>query len=218
LRICSFNGLEIITPARFNFNEIPALLEKHRGWIERTYRRLKPSLTKVNEPEIPSQILFSSLQQTWQLHLHANEQKKITIHVQDDYQLLLTGPVNNNKLVKHILRSWLQHYAYLQLLPWLQKLSQQSQLPFARASVRHAKTLWGSCSAKKNISLNCRLLFLPAELVEYVILHELCHTVQLNHSRHFWELLKKFNPKCLELRQQLRQADQYLPRWLHDEC
>ena len=64
LRICPRNGLEIITPPRFNFNEIPMLLEKHRRWIERTYHRLKPSLTRIDEPEIPSQILFSSLHPT----------------------------------------------------------------------------------------------------------------------------------------------------------
>ena len=78
---------------------------------------------------------------------------------------------------------------------------------FTYASIRIAKSKsrWGSCSSKKNISLSLFLMQLPSHLIDYVILHELCHTVEMNHSPKFWELLDKIcNGKAKILRKELK--------------
>lgn len=68
-------------------------------------------------------------------------------------------------------------------------LANKHNLNFEKVSVRNAKTRWGSCSGKNNISLNIHLMRLPEHLSDYVILHELCHTVEKNHGKQFWKLL-----------------------------
>ena len=84
----------------------------------------------------------------------------------------------------------------------------------SRVQVRGQQTRWGSCSLQKTISINRKLLFLPPPLVEQVFIHELCHTVRLDHSRRFWALVRKRAPRCQDLEEELRTAWRYLPAWM----
>ena len=76
------------------------------------------------------------------------------------------------------------------LISRLEFLSSANNLTYNRVSFRFQKTRWGSCSSKKNISLNYKLLTLKPELIDYVILHELAHTKHMNHSQEFWNFLE----------------------------
>lgn len=80
--------------------------------------------------------------------------------------------------------------------------------PFEHGSVRikNQRRAWGSCSSKRNLNFNWRLVVLPLELADYVILHELCHTVHFNHSEQFWALLISLAPDAMESRERLRKV------------
>jgi hypothetical protein len=71
-------------------------------------------------------------------------------------------------------------------------LANEHGFKYNRASVRNQRTRWGSCSHKNNISLNAKLVLLPKELIDYVILHELVHTRIHNHSKQFWVELDRY--------------------------
>jgi predicted metal-dependent hydrolase len=96
----------------------------------------------------------------------------------------------------------------------LEKISTAINLPFSQVSIRKQKTLWGSCSNSKNISLNYKLLFLPQPLMRYVLIHELCHTIHMNHSSKFWQLVGRFEPNYQNLDPQLREVWKIIPPWL----
>jgi len=84
-------------------------------------------------------------------------------------------------------------------------LAQKYGFKFESLSVRNASSRWGSCSGKNTISLNIQLMRLPDYLIDYVILHELCHTVEKNHGSGFWALLDKVTGKAKLLDKELKQ-------------
>jgi len=101
-------------------------------------------------------------------------------------------------------------------LPCLNAVSHRCGLPYARGTVRVARRRWGSCSRAGTISLNARLLLLAAPLVDYVCVHELCHTREPNHSSAFWRLVARHCPAYAAARTALRAAGKQLPAWVLD--
>ncbi|MDE2031078.1 MAG: DUF45 domain-containing protein [Patescibacteria group bacterium] len=79
------------------------------------------------------------------------------------------------------------------ILSDLERINEIYKFKYARVAIRDQKTRWGSCSKKKNLNFNYRLLFVSKEEREYVIAHELCHLVEMNHSKNFWDLVASFS-------------------------
>lgn len=120
-----------------------------------------------------------------------------------------------------------------ELLPYLRRLygniARETLLPrtylaaermgFTISSVRinSAKTRWGSCSAAKGINLSRMLIAADPKLIDYVIVHELCHTVHMDHSPQFWALAEKYIPDCKERREALKDVQKLLAEYGLDQ-
>ena len=74
-----------------------------------------------------------------------------------------------------------------------------------RISIRSQRTKWGSCSARGNLNFNCLLVLAPAEVLDYVVVHELCHLLEMNHSRRFWAEVARVLPDYAASRKWLKQ-------------
>ena len=86
----------------------------------------------------------------------------------------------------------------------LSELAIEHKFQYNKVSIRNQRTRWGSCSSKNNISLNMKLLHLPDQLIDYILLHELVHTRVKNHSKDFWNELETVVPNARTVDQQLR--------------
>ena len=117
--------------------------------------------------------------------------------------LLVTGAVLDPELVRDVLEKYLVRKAEFVFAPLLSELAMECGLPYQKMSCRVQKGHWGSCSGRKNISLNAKLLFCPPEEIRYVMIHELCHTQEMNHSVRFWKLVEKFCPDAALLRERI---------------
>jgi predicted metal-dependent hydrolase len=82
--------------------------------------------------------------------------------------------------------------------------NQSGEYPVGKVSIKNQKTRWGSCSGKRNLSFNYKLLFLPENLRDYIIIHELCHLKEMNHSKNFWNLVAEKVPDYKAIRRQIK--------------
>jgi predicted metal-dependent hydrolase len=78
---------------------------------------------------------------------------------------------------------------------------------FNQIFIKNQKTRWGSCSSKKNLNFNYKIIFLPEKHRDYIIVHEMCHLKELNHSKNFWALVEKALPNYLEIKKELRKYE-----------
>lgn len=214
------NGqIEVVVPNGFDHAQVPELLYRRRDWLWRSQLRLAhqtAGLTNDHFDEKPGQIEVRSRHQTWHVEYQAAAARTLALTQSAPQTLLLRGPIDSSIACTDLLRQWLSRKARAEFAPWLRELSFVLNLPFSRISIRGQKTRWASCSSNKNISLNYKLLFLPPELVHYVFVHELCHTVHMNHSAAFWQLVEEKQPGHQRYRNEIRNGWQYVPRWVED--
>ena len=100
---------------------------------------------------------------------------------------------------------WLKDAAKEDLPPRVARLAAQMGISYGRITVRSQQSRWGSCSAQGNLNFNCLLMLCPEEVRDYVVIHELCHRKEMNHSSAFWAEVEKFCPDFRSHRQWLKQ-------------
>lgn len=218
LYIDPIKGLEIVLPKKASQKEALDFLNYKRRWVEHHLEKLaiKP-LSDTDYSCFPALLELPSINVLKQLRYHhLPYEEKLRLHRYDN-RLIIAGPIKDVRCCVPILKTWIARVARRSMLPLLRELSDHCCLPFDKLSLRNQKTMWGSCSKEKNISLNYKLLFLPTRLLRYVMVHELCHTKHFNHSVRFWSLVAQYEPNYLELRRELKCADKHIPRWFYYE-
>lgn len=112
-----------------------------------------------------------------------------------------------------LLKKWLCQRGKMLLGQRLLELAAVHGFSVNRITVKDVTSRWGSCSVLNNINLNLRLLFLGDDLINYVLLHELCHIRHHDHSQNFWRSLEELHPGCKLSRENLKKAGDLIPKW-----
>ncbi len=211
--------VEVVIPKGFDPKRVPEIIERRQSWVLRTQQKLaanRQSLfpeTLETLDQLPQQIQLRSLPEEWTVIYRPSPGSQIVASTMANNQLQLQGATHSVETCQAVLQRWLNRKAMLHFEPWLRQVSAEIFLPFGTVSVRHQKTLWASCSSKQSISLNAKLLFLPPHLVRYVFIHELCHTIYMNHSPKFWALVAEKEPNYQQIDRELSKAWRYVPSW-----
>lgn len=129
-------------------------------------------------------------------------QKELLDSLDHPYGVTIVGPVlrvnlmggarkSHQELLNRFLKNTAQKYVVPRTHAWGKKMN----LEFKSISLRQQKTRWGSCSSRKSLNFNWRLVHYSPTVIDYVIIHELAHLAEMNHSGRFWELVKKYDPE-----------------------
>lgn len=202
-------GVEVVLPERMSERHVKPFVQQHSAWISHQVHKLG-----MDKPHrLPESVHLKLTDEHWNIDYKTVNRETFS-HKQKAGQLTIVGPNTQLHPCRRQLYLWLRKRAR-QLLPArLEILSQSTGLRYNRVSIRTQKTRWGSCSSRGNINLNDRLVLLPAGMADYVMIHELCHTVEMNHSRAFWRLVDRHCADYKIQQKNLRQARQLLPDWI----
>ena len=219
LSITPAEGLVITVPERLALRHVPAIVEERRQWIRDAFDRLSEVRERyeqrASEPALPTVIELRALgERRWVLYApDANGRPRVT--EQGPYRVVVSG-CHTVESAQLSLRRWLADRTRADVVPWLHDLAVARNLTVTGTSVRNQKTRWASCSSSGAMSLNLNLLFLPRRLVRFVLIHELCHRIEMSHSPRFWRLLENEEPDMAALSDELDDAWALVPRWSQD--
>lgn len=217
LKVTREAGLCVVVPRGYDEKKIPAVLKQKKAWIADALKRVSET-RRFLEPEaaehLPEIIRLEALGETWPVIYR--EQKRlggVRLRVESGKLVISASDLNRADVLRK-LKEWLRIKVKVGLFPLAQKLATNHRLKLNGLMVKSQRTRWASCSAKRNLALNTKLLFLSPDLVRYVLIHELCHTLHMNHSKEFWRLVASHEPSYKLLDQSLRDAWKIVPQWV----
>lgn len=200
-------GLTVRAPFWLPEISIRKFIQDKTAWIEK-------HLSRFNHPASPVKRYLSG-----EKHLYFGQEYVLTIiHTEnplrteakilkDELQVSLFRGHVDKKRIEEVKEAILRLYLETGIAVITEKVNHYSGLlgvEYSQIDIKKVSSIWGSCSPTNRLSFNRKLIMAPREVVDYVIVHEVCHMVQRNHSSRFWGLVAKFDPKYKEHR-----------RWLH---
>ena len=180
------DGLHVTVPPRCLTSKIMAVIEEYRPKLLEKWQK---------SVEQPLDLNFRIDAPCFRLHLEEGRFSRFTLRMNEEDITICCPPSTDfsQKAVQELLRNAiiraLKKSAQTYLPPLLNELAEHYGFKYKRVKITGSKSRWGSCSAIGSINLSCYLMLLPPHLMDYVLLHELTHTREMNHGPKFWEIL-----------------------------
>ncbi|HVY64857.1 MAG TPA: SprT family zinc-dependent metalloprotease [Gammaproteobacteria bacterium] len=216
LRVLPPYTLELVVPRGTPAARVASFVHEHRHWIERARREIAAHYP-LAEQRLPTRVALRAIDQAWTVRYeqHARAPARVrTLGEVLEVRTRDTGPRD----AEAALRAWLCDLAHYHLTPWVLREAVLVDRRPSRVQVRLQRTRWGSCSSSGTLSLNAALLFLDPAVVRYLLIHELCHLISLNHSRKFWTAVARYEPDFEVLDRRLTAAWADIPLWAHPDA
>jgi len=192
LSLGSRNQALLHVPLRANLRTALDFLRSQGDWLEKQLRKAPPPATLA--AHLAVQPHLSGLGREFSLTLNFTTARPFFVFSEQSHAAEFRYPVGEG--VETALKDLLREFAGEVVPPRVHELAQRHKLRVRRVSVRDQGSRWGSCSGRGTLSLNWRLVLLPVELHDYVLLHELAHLTEMNHANSFWELLRDYDPQA----------------------
>lgn len=177
---------------------IEEFVQKHAKWVEKKQAEIQ-AIVRENPRQYRAGETFLYLGQAYPLEIVSNAKRKLAL----DGAFKLAESAQRD--AEAVFRSWYRDQARKLIDERVAHFADQYQLQAKKIRITSARTRWGSCSSKGTLSFSWRLVMTSLAVIDYVVIHELAHTVHHNHSKRFWQLVEDWMPDYRERRKQLRQ-------------
>jgi predicted metal-dependent hydrolase len=194
LKVETNGEVVVVTPPRIPVSKIEAFVQQHLSWIERIQSTLAHRQHLTHDTETVS--LFGK---QYIKKVAFESENRVGVRVDGDAVIINLIPKPNQtkgsatEVASHLER-FIKSTAEKYLIPRTHQLAQKMQISFNRISLRQQKSRWGSCSSQGNLNFNWRLVHYPTAVIDYVIIHELAHRREMNHSAAFWQIVRQYDP------------------------
>lgn len=206
----SADGVEVVVPRRLALREVEPFVESKRRWIERTLRRLRAAEAERPRPLLEDGGRVPFLGERLILRVRVEPGRSRSHVRRDGYELRVRVGDGGREAVRAALERWYRERARDEVAVRLDGAVARAGAAYARLQIRGQRTRWASCSANGTMSFNWRLLLAPAEILDYVVEHEVAHLDVHDHSPRFWALLASRCPEYREREAWLRANGQAL--------
>ena len=197
--------LVVRAPHFASYDEIQKFISEKSTWINNKQRLIKAQLEDNENQHSRNQCLY--LGSLYPLKIDNSNVEPISFN---GHMFTITN--FNRERISLSLKSWYKKRFIEVALPRLSYFSDKYKLKVNQVRVKEQKTLWGSCSSKNNINLNYLLIMAPMKVIDYVIVHELVHTIHKNHSAKFWQKVETIMPNFKDARYWLKENGYKLRR------
>ncbi len=193
-------GAELVLPNK-NFNLGYKFLLEKESWI----RRKLPDVSKQDPIDANTIAIFDKIYSL--LHIDADYNK---VQMGEDIIQIYSSPSQH----KNILIRFLQDRLLLEAINLATFLGEKHNINFSKIKITNNKNKWGSCSSNAVLAFNWRLIFAPKKILKYLVVHEICHIMEMNHSKHFWHLVARLYPDYQLARLWLKENGNKLHQYL----
>lgn len=194
-RIDPKHGLQVVVPAGVEVKNLDAMLRQHEAWI---LKHIHQAAAQPMKRQFAHGETLPVLGEARRLEIEIKPRgKQSSVALNNDVLHVRLGAgslPNNQHEIRQLLEGWYRHYAREYIQARVAQLAHQHGFKHGHVTIKAQTTRWGSCSSKGNLNFNWRLIMTPPAAIDYVIIHELCHLRELNHSRRFWALVARYCP------------------------
>jgi predicted metal-dependent hydrolase len=190
-------SVTVRAPMKMSAKTIEEFVTKHEKWVEKKLEEVK-AIVPEQVPQFQAGERFLFLGQSYLLEIVKNTSKNLTL----DSSFKLAESEKEN--TETHFRNWYRKQAGKIIGERVIHFSKQYQINVGKIRITSARTRWGSCSSKGTLSFSWRLVLTPPEVIDYVVVHELAHTIHYNHSQLFWKLVEQWMPDYKERRKKLK--------------
>lgn len=202
-----FVPLRVTVPVLVSFRRAEEFLKEKEKWILKNLEKIQKLEEKqtVFEKDSP----FSTHEHDLEIVEYDEQTPKVGLRERKIFVQLPVGTDVQSENIQEMIRwgvqaAWRKE-AKRHLPARLGELSRKYHLPFNKVVIKNTRSRWGSCSDKNNINLSLHLMRLPDHLIDYILSHELVHTVHKDHSKKFWRHLEKIEPEARSFDRELKE-------------
>jgi predicted metal-dependent hydrolase len=202
LEVRAETGLTLVVPRFYDVEELPGLLHKKTRWILAKLAESGRESPPVADRGLRYGDLIPYL--GGYLQIVKSDEVGTTPGIRRKKDKLVVKQTVKDEELRPVVENWYRQQAKRLIRKRVDELSPILGVTYGRLTISNARTRWGSCSPVGNLSFNWKLAMLPEPIVDYVIIHELAHRKQMNHSRKFWKVMDVHCPRWMEHRKWLK--------------